>query len=534
MNNFHHYVSQIILLNLLILTTNNAFSKTTNVQSTFSSQVSFNNNNNMPLWFYANNQGRWNYTEGKQWLNTLSSNFTFQPNSHFRTKLSAEIDYLPLSNNIYIHNYSATVNLHFLQLTAGQHLFAPIFENEYLGTGSYLFGKNHRPLPRVTAGIPTFSPLPSLFKLIEIKGEVSYAKLNDKWHGWEHKDEYLHEKYAYIRVNVGAVKPYGGLSHSAIMGGYKADGSKIPVDIINTFFAKGSDKIGGGDAANAAGAHMGLYDFGAYITNSHSNVHIYYQKPFADGSGMKIVSRNRDQIIGINWHLKNKNRLQLITLEWINTSHQSGKGMPDFIDDDRKSYTYNDIRKIGFDKFMAMYGQYKDTPYTEKEIDEFLENNFNHGHKYGGRDGYMSNYLYPTGWAYYGNIMGSPLNLTNQQTAHKNPALGTYTKNLIVNDRFKAIHIGAKGILSSQWGWMLKTTLTKNYGTYFQEYPGRYTWQRTEDYFFKNGLYQSYNYANISFSPNKLPNMQLDTEIGYDYGEINKNGGIKIIISYTF
>ncbi len=519
----------VIFISLFLITP--AFGSNISFNNSFSSEFSIYNKNNMPLWLYAKNEGRLNYTDNNQWLNTINSSFLYSKNN-FSTSLAVELNYLPFVNKLYFHNYSITSNFHFLQLNIGRHQFSPIFQQENLGAGSYLFGDNHRPLPRITAGIPTYTKLPWLLDIFSIKGELSYAKLDDKWFEWKHKDEYLHEKYFYITINKWDIQPYGGLNHSTIMGGYKQNGEKIPVDFISTFFAKGSEKIGGGDALNAAGAHMGLYDFGFYIKTKNSNLHIYYQIPFADGSGMQLFVRNIDQIAGIDIQLKNSTKFKNITFEWHNTSFQSGNGTPDFVDNNGKSYTYANIREMGYDTFMAQYGQTQEKPYTQKEVDKFLREEFNDGNRFGGRDGYMSNYLYPTGWTYYGHIMGSPLNLTQQQIEHNSPIIGTYTKNLIANDRYKAIHLGVKGEINPLWLWTFKTTISKNYGTYFQEYPGRYTWERTEHYYFDSGLLQSYSYLNISHILKTNNAFKISSEIGYDYGKINKSIGLNVKMIY--
>ncbi len=523
----------LFFLLLFFLKTSIFSSETISLNNSFSSGFSAHNKNSMPLWLHARDEGRWDYTQNSQWVNTLNSSF-FYSNKNFSANLSAEIDYLPLTNRFYFHNYSITSKLFFLQLQIGRHKFNPILKSGNLGAGSYLFGDNFRPLPRITAGIPAYTPLPWHLKIFSIKGEISQGKLDDEWFEWEHKHEYLHEKYAYLKLNLPIIQPYFGLNHSAIMGGYKANGEEIPVDFINTFFAKGSEKIGGGDALNASGAHMGLYDFGFHIKTNNKIFHIYYQIPFTDRSGMKIFSRNKDQIAGVDIELQNNSYLKNITVEWHHTAFQSGNGTPDMIDNKGKTYTTAEIREIGFDKFMERFGQTHDRPYTQEKIDKYLMDSFNNGNRFGGRDGYMSNYSYSTGWIYYGQIMGSPLNLARQQIDHNSPILGTYQKNLIVNDRYKAVHIGINGAISPFWEWTIKTTVSKNYGSYFQEYPGRYTWKRTENYFFENGLYQSYSYLNIAHLLKNNENLKFSSEIGYDYGEINKSFGMKFKVIYSF
>lgn len=490
----------------------------------------------VPLWLHGRQQGRWSQTDKTQWLNRVQSSFAYKPTSNWSFNAAVELDYEPLDSEVYFHTIHMEAHYQFLSLRVGRHIFNPLLEDSNQGNGSYLFGDNYRPILRITAGIPIYTPLPLFFRRIEVRGEISHGKLDDHYQEWSHKNELLHEKYAYLRVNLGKVKPYVGVSHSAILGGYDDDGQPIPVDYWKSFVAKSSEKIGGGDALNAAGAHMGLYDFGAYFSSSSKgDFHIYYQAPFSDASGMRLLVRNIDQIFGVNWTLPKRSFLTNITLEWIHTAHQSGNGMPDFTDGQGLSFTAPQLREMDLDEFMLTnFGQTKDTPYNLKEVFRYLEDAYNHGNPFGGRDGYMSNGSYPSGWTYYGDIMGSPLNLIQHQLRHKNPKLGTDTGNLIVNDRYKAIHLGASGRMNSFLEWNLKATFSRNYGSYYQQYPGRYTWDKTEDYFFEEGLRQTYFMIGAKWNSKRLSFLHISTDLGLDVGEIFNSYGAKVGLNYTF
>lgn len=490
----------------------------------------------VPLWLYGRQEGHWHPMDKTQWLNALRSSFEYRPTSSWRLNASAHLDYQTVDNNLYFHTAEVAVKYQFLSLRVGRHLFSPLFTEANLGSGSYLFGDNYRPVPRVTAEIPYYTPLPYFLNVIEIRGGISHGKLDDNWDHWHHNNELLHEKYAYFRVNTGKLKPYVGISHSALLGGYNKAGESIPVDFWKSFFAKSSDKIGGGDATNAAGAHMGLYDVGAYFSApSIGEFHFYYQSPFSDSSGMWFLIRNTDHQLGINWISSKSSFIHHITLEIIQTSYQSGSGMPDFVDDNGKVFTAAQMKEMGLDEFMrTKFGETKDTPYTEKEVFAYLREAYNRGHSFGGRDGYMSNHAYPSGWTYYGQIMGSPLNLTQYQLKHKNPELGTSPSNLIVNDRYKAIHLGLSGSLNPFLQWRFKATYSKNYGSYYQQYPGRYTWNETENYFFAQPLHQAYTMLGANWKPKNIPNLIITSDLGLDFGEIFKSYGVKLGASFTF
>jgi hypothetical protein len=455
--------------------------------------------------------------------------------------LNAEGNYNRAVADLYLHSLSLEVKWHALGLRAGRHLFNPIFEEGYKGHGAYLFGDNTRPVDRITVGFPAYTKLPGIFNRIEIKGEVSHGWLDDERGGAArfHKEVLLHEKYAYVRWDGGRWKPYAGINHSALMGGYYTNGEKIPLDYWRSILAKSSEKIGGGDATNAGGAHMGLFDLGLYLESEAGSFRFYYQAPFADGSGMKLYTRNRDQILGVAWKPSGNRFLQRFSLEWINTAHQSGNGMPDAM------VIYGDGSKemiISFrlddpafrEDLMTRLGVDNPGGYSKDEVTQYMKDQFNNGNRFGGRDGYMSNGVYPAGWSHYGMVMGSPLNLTSEQLGHLNASLGSYERNLIVNDRYKAIHVGAAGIMTDRWTWEVMLTLSRNYGSYYQQYPGRYTWDETPGYFFKGGRSQFYSRLGVGWTLPTTQPLEINGAVAIDAGELSDTYGMQMGLIWSF
>lgn len=497
-----------------------------------------------PLWLYARQQGRWGAGSDAQFLGRGFVDAHYGLGQRFNMSLNVEGNYNREVADLYFHSYALEVRWQALGLRVGRHLFNPVFEKGYKGHGSYLFGDNARPVDRITAGIPHYTKLPAPFNRIEIKGEVSHGWLNDAHNGATkfHKEVLLHEKYAYLRWDGGKWKPYAGLNHSAFMGGYATNGQKVPMDYWRSILAKSSAKIGGGDATNAGGAHMGLFDFGVYLESEAGLFRFYYQAPFSDGSGMKLFTRNLDQILGVTWQPVDRRFLHHLSLEWINTAHQSGNGMPD------ARVTFNDggtplsMSIIAFqlddpafrEALMTRLGVDAPGSYTKDAVSNYLENNFNSGNPFGGRDGYMSNGVYPAGWTHYGMVMGSPLALTSAQLTHLEAPLGTYNGNLIVNDRYKAVHLGAEGRLTESWTWDLMLTITRNYGSYFQQYPGRYTWDETPGYFFKGGKNQFYARWGFGWKLPIAQPLELKGAVAIDVGELSDTYGLQMGLLWLF
>lgn len=492
----------------------------------------FSGGDQAPLWMVSRQQGRWNLLEKSQVISYSSVQLEKRAGKSWVFKAEAELDYSSGNNEVYLHTGNIKTSWRYLTLTAGRHLFSPIFESHYSGSGSYLFGDNNRPITRITIGIPQYTKFPFPYGRLELKGEISHGDLNDGVGVVNHNKVLLHEKYAYVRWDGGKWLPYAGLNHSVFMGGYSPYEGKITTDYWKSFFAKGSQKIGGGDATNAAGAHMGLYDFGFYRKLDNGEVRFFYQIPFADKSGMLFWKRNIDQIVGLNFTFARKKLVQNLTVEWINTAHQTGNGIPDVIviypDGSSEILPRVVMLERDLDELMARLGHYRDEPYQLSEVMVFLQNEFNRGRQYGGRDGYLNNGMYPAGWTYKGSIMGSPLNLTRRQVALNNPNLGDYFVNNIINDRIKAIHLGGYGSINDFLKWKGMVTYSVNYGSYYNKYPGRYTWYETENYYFKDGLKQFYSLIEINWQPSGTPNFEFSGSMSFDVGEIFNSYGAKI------
>lgn len=522
-------------------------SQNLNIQGEIESSILLSSESPAPLWFTARQEGRWGLKNETQFLTFAQVSLNKRINK-WNFFADIELDYNTGIGKCYFHQGYLKIDWSFLNLTAGRHLFSPIFNKNYSGSGSYLYGDNYLPLDRITCGIPEFTTVPFTFSLLEIKGGLTHGRLDDT-NGkfttlteinYFHKQMLLHEKYAYGRINLGKCKVYGGLNHSVLMGGYNGYGKKIPVDYWNSFFAKASSKIGGGDSTNAAGAHMGLFDFGINAFLDFADIQFYFQKPFGDGSGMNIANpykfsrRNRDQIVGLNFNFHKIKWLKNLTVEWLNTKYQSGKGTPDPCINGTV-YLFKDLNSMNsdeLDKFMNDLGV-EGNGFIFSDVWKYIENEFNHGYSFGGRDGYMNNGVYPGGWANYGMIMGSPLNLTRDQLLHLNANIGTHNRNYIINDRFRAFHIGAKGEITNNLFWKMMMTASVNYGSYYNEYPGRYTWERTENYFFDGGIKQYYSMIGFEWIPKKLSKFTIKCDLALDNGEIFNTFAAKFGVKWT-
>jgi hypothetical protein len=411
-----------------------------------------------PLWSVALQEGRWNNLAGSQTLITADAGIEWSLFSDFKISGKAEMNYATGFKEAFLHKGRGQLKYKSWSLKAGKQTFDPVFPDSNMGTGSYLYGNNYRPIPRITFELSEYTIIPFTQGFAEVRGGISQAWLTDQpLNG----DVLLHEKYGYLRINLGKWKPYGGLNHSTLFGGQK-NGVDIPVDFWPTFFGKGSEKIGGGEATNAAGAHMGLYDFGTSVQLSDGHINFYYQIPFSDGSGMLFWQGNSDHVLGVDWHPDEQSWLENLTFEWIQTTYQSGNGTPDpYLNEIIFPKQVED--KNGF--VLENFGIEPNHELSLEEFKDILEDELNHGNDFGGRDGYMNNGLYPAGWSRERYIMGSPLNLTRAQLLNARPRMTFDHGVWIKNDRFSALHLGGKGSLTEELSWRIKLTWSRNFGT---------------------------------------------------------------------
>lgn len=422
----------------------------------------------------------------------------------------------------------------------GKRAFTPLSYNDELTVGGFFMNSNARPIPRATIGVFNYIPVGFLKNRIEIRGGISQGILNDDRTAQGKPNSadkpLLHEKWAYMRLGRAKIQPYAGLAHSAIFGGTRLDGQKIPIDFWPTFTAQGSEKIGGGEATNAAGAHEGFWDFGIYTSTQWANLLFYLQKPFADGSGMKIYrGNNRDYKIGLLSDFKKGSLIQSLSVELFKTDYQSGQGIPDPLYPSNSSS--NGIIWIDeiadYDVFMRENFGVQQTGWTKPEVLKYLRNNMNQGNNYGGRDDYNNNGSYYNGWTYHQQPMGMPLYHTYWQAKAYAPDWTPNNSVVFMNNRIKGCHFGVQGELSKNLSYLFKATYALNKGSYSEEYTDRYSWEEDADFYYKGGKRQTYTYFALNYKNSNWKGFGVQASFSIDNGNLYKALGGMLGIKYT-
>jgi len=248
------------------------------------------------------------------------------------------------------------------------------------------------------------------------------------------------------------------IQHFAQWAGTSPTFGKLPNNFsafVDVFFAKQASTEG--EFASVLGNHLGSIMLDYEFVTSMGDFSVYHDHPFEDRSGLRFANFP-DGVWGVFYTPENKKIISNILYEYIDTSDQSG-------------------------------------------------NTIIHGF-----DNYFSNNLYRSGWTYEGNIIGLPFIMID-----KDIVINDMTSP-IVSNRVRLHHIGVSGSFK-KIEWMLKTTFSKNLGTY--NIP------------FTPTLENWYNYVSFSYVTNLYGTFKLIG--GVDISNLNKTivgGGLSY--SYSF
>ncbi len=495
------------------------------------SQYLYSTNKNLqPHYQYSNKWGIINAFEQSQGLvlGRLSYNILDKKSIELTTGLSGV--YKNRTEDSFLHEIYINAKIFdFIDFSIGKHAWSPIFTHEELMVGTFMRNANSRPVPRIQIGMFDYHVVPFFNKILAVKGGLSHGLLNDDrvnlGKSNEVKNVQIHEKWMYLKLNKLRAQPYIGLFHGALMGGERVNGEKISIDYFASFFGLASEKVGGGDATNAAGGHDGFWDFGITYNNTFGNFKFYLQKPFADGTGVKLYRfRNHDYKIGMLSELNNMRFIKNLSIELFKTNYQAGAGLPDPIDPDGEIIFAKTIKD--YDAFMLETYGIEVNGMSRDEFMDYLVENWNHGRKYGERDDYNNNYLYYNGWTYYGQPMGMPLYHTYYLAKAYAPDWEANNDVIFVNNRVKGFHIGVEGEVLSGLHYLFKNTYTKNYGSYGEEYIRRYSWEKDEEFFYEGGKQQLYTNLSLSYKCKNWEKLLFKSSLSYDFGELYNALGV--------
>jgi len=482
------------------------------------------NQNFQPQWQISNRYGIFDKSKQNEFLGLFG--LAYQTKFGKKFKLEAEIEFNLKSEISTSYFQQVYFNFYYrsLQFKIGKEAYTISQYSEDLSSGSFFLSNNARPLPRIGIGFYNYTPVPLIDNYLEFKGLINFGIFNDDRSEFNGTNQPMfHEKILYFRSKGLPLNIHAGLNHSAQFGGTLPNGRKIETDLIATFLGKS----GGEEETNVAGAHFGLYDIGANWKYRIHTFQFYFQKPFSDGSGKNL--RSKDKIVGLLYYSSKMGIITSINYEYINTTHQTGKGTPDPIVNGKLIIPY---QIEDFDKYMLENFDTVTVGMTSKEFSKYLSDKYNYGYVFGGRDDHYNNGLYNMGLSYQNQSIGTSLFLTKQTMKLIDSDFNGLYDLFFVSNRIIAHHLAFDGFFNNNFSYRTKLTYSINHGSYAGANKGRYNWASIEDpeyynsYYFKDGLKQAYTFFEVKFTPFKDKGAQFSSSIAYDFGEMYHNFGV--------
>ncbi|MCQ2228869.1 MAG: hypothetical protein MJZ13_03915 [Bacteroidales bacterium] len=509
-----------------------------------------------PLWSYSQEWGK--YTQYKQGeaLVHLKADYRIANFRYFTMHAGLGVVGKSELKRSMIHEAYLAGKLFIFDYTAGMQAFSPLAQYDRMTSGNFLMSSNARPTPRIGVGLFDYWSVPYTHDWIQLKGGMYIGRLFNEDYDKEYtkthtKDVLFHEKFAYLRLGGWYAKPYLGLTHSVMMGGTLADGTKLPIDFWSSFVAKGSQQFTGktrGEATNAAGGHQGLWDAGLDIDFDAINATVYCKRPFTDATGKKYFDeRSGDFYLGTVITLPKSRFIKSFSIEWMKTSKQGGEGTPDPIGLDKygkeillypgdypegaeaiTKWMYEHFDKDELDEWAAKNGPYEDIG----KIQWFLEHKWNHGLFFGGRSNCLSNSYYPQGWTVEGHTMSSAYFHTQQTVDIYGSEYAWQHLVAVPNYRINAITMAINGNCSDKISYFLKIGVTKNHGNLIEKYDrGAYSWTLAENYYFKTSKKEYYTTLSVDYKFNS--GLSLKATYAGDFGDLYKSTGLRLSAIYT-
>ncbi|GAB2518969.1 capsule assembly Wzi family protein [Spirosoma aerophilum] len=368
------------------------------------------------------------------------------------------------------------VRFRYLELYGGNRREVVGLGDTLLTSGFVAWSGNAMPFPKIQLHTPDFVPLGFTRKLISLR--AGYA------HGWlintYIQGSYLHQKYLYARLGKPSwrFRMYGGLNHQVQWGGH-ADyliGTPLAVNgNLSTSFqdylslvtgrypdALENDRFTGFDGTNRLGNHVGSYDLALEWVGTKANWLLYHQHMYDDASGLALQNVP-DGLTGLRFLNRLKTspvfRFQRVVVEWLTTTNQSGPS-------------------------------------------------FDPAARYQGADNYFNHSQYTQGWSYRGRTLGTPFIMPRPDLT---PALANnFAGNgYYPNNRVVAWYAGATGTFRHGPLLMMRTSYSRNFGSYKQPYPQVY--------------HQLSTYLSAQWSLHRWPGTSFTTSLALDRGEVMPN-----------
>ena len=429
----------------------------------------------LPFWATANQYGtipNSSYTS----LNTYIGHEFRNPQQNWDFAYKGSFTgYLAEENLVFINELYGSIRFKGLLLTVGNQYDKIKWEGLSSSNGNFVKSVNAREMPGINLQTNGFVKIGLWKNWFSVKANYAEYIMNDVRivDGSHAHHKSLHFKFKTsdkfnFSVGLDDWAQWGGTSPTY---GKQPDGFKDYIRMV--LGASGSDNAVGGDQINALGNHMGNYLVEFNHTGEYMNWNFYWSHPFEDRSGREMMNWP-DALYGLSLDFKKtKSLVNYLVTEVTYTKNASGSA-PHYTDEDGVS------------------------------------------HAASGRDQYFKNYIYASGWSYYGKTIGTPYVVTevDENGLAQGPDLRY--------NRFIAFNIGTKGFLQKVPYNMLLS------------YVHYYAWF---DEKFDTTPRQFSGFAEFDISP--ILNLPVNVEIGTSFDLGNKlpnnlGGFLKIVKNWNF
>ena len=330
-------------------------------------------------------------------------------------------------------------------LEAGSREHRQVVRDDLLSTGSFVKGKNAKPIPQVHFGTNDFWTVPYTKGWLQVNFDFGYGKFMDSGYREdqfvEHnvnktyaKDIWYHQKHLYLRSN--PKKPVFitvGIEHAVQFGGtkYFRDPKKQPSEKPLNLKSFWKVILPGGDSQyfenNAMedwvwGNHVGVMTAQiGWNINKDYQVQVYLDNPFEDGSGIR-KGNGWDGLWGMQYTNKAEGRQYVrgAVLEYFQSTNQSGP--------------------LHWDS-----GDYPEP--IRHQITDLVT----------GKDEYYNHSFYGS-YAHYGMTPGNPL--------IPSPIYNKDGYSAFHDNRVKAWNLGINGEITDHLSYLVKGSYREGWGTY--------------------------------------------------------------------
>lgn len=373
-----------------------------NFNYSFESKFIGSTSHELPFWLHSNRFGTVD-PSSTNFINTFAVNGELYRASNFLLQGNGEV-VLRLSEQESIHfpKLRLSARSRGFQFDIGRFYHQGGLNNHELSVGSMMVSPNAIPMPRAMLSMPDYMNLPYTEGVVQFRGMLS--------HGWFTEDRYvnnvlLHQKYLYLKVNIGDFSGVGGIIHNAQWGGTSPNYGHLPQsfgDYFRVVTGIGADEdsnVPDGEVSNVIGNSVAAYEFGAVYDFDHFDLNITRLFYLEDGVSRRFRSP-WDGVWGLNLTLDDgQSPVSALTYEHINTKQQDAKSNEEY-----------------------------------------------------GRARYYNHSIYRDGWSNYDRVLGIPLFVYDG-------ASDRITDNMIVGH-----HLGIKGYITPEISYKALTTFARNYG----------------------------------------------------------------------